>query len=37
MVGCAATEQDADELIDFVVEMEKDVREWLREHHPDLV
>ena len=33
----AATEQDADELIEFVVEMEKDVREWLKEHHPDLI
>ena len=33
----AATEQDADELIEFVVELEKDVREWLKEHQPDLV
>jgi len=33
----AATEQDADELIEFVVEMEKNVREWLQEHHPDLL
>ena len=33
----AATEQDADELIEFVVEMEKDVRKWLKDHHPDLV
>ena len=28
---------DADELIEFVVEMEKDVRKWLQEHHPDLL
>ena len=30
----AATAQDADELIEFVVEMEKDVRKWLKEHRP---
>ena len=33
----AATEQDADELIEFVIEMEKDVREWLKEHRPNLI
>ncbi len=33
----AATEQDADELIEFVVEMEKDVLGWLKKHHPNLI
>jgi hypothetical protein len=33
----AATEQDADELIEFVVDMKKDVIKWLKEHHPELI
>jgi hypothetical protein len=33
----AATGQDADELIEFVVEMKKDVIKWLKEHHPELI
>lgn len=33
----AATEQDADELIEFAFEMKKDVLVWLKEHHPKLI
>jgi hypothetical protein len=33
----AATEQDAKELIEFTKELQADVLEWLKQHHPDLV
>jgi hypothetical protein len=32
-----ATEADADELVDFVKELEKEVLAWLKEQHPDLL
>jgi hypothetical protein len=32
-----ATEADADELVDFVKELEQEVLAWLKEQHPDLL
>ena len=32
-----ATEADADELVDFAKELEKEVLAWLKEQHPDLL
>jgi len=31
------TEQDADELIEFVLELKNDVINWLKEHRPELI
>lgn len=33
----AVTDQDADELIDFVKEFEAEVKNWLKENHPELI
>ncbi|HUU29058.1 MAG TPA: hypothetical protein VM123_14715 [archaeon] len=35
-VGCV-TEQDAEELIDFIKELRQDVINWLKKHHPRLL
>jgi hypothetical protein len=32
-----ATDSDAEELIEFTQELEKDVRTWLKEEHPELL
>jgi hypothetical protein len=31
------TEQDADELIEFIIEFKSDVINWLKEHRPKLI
>lgn len=32
-----ATDSDAEELLEFTAELEKDVRSWLKENHPELL